>query len=57
MLDRRMFLGGAAMALASPALGAQKASRTFRIIRDGDEVTGIADMYIPELLVHLTPSL
>ena len=38
MLDRRVFLGGAAAALASPALAAQKASRTFRIIRDGDDI-------------------
>ena len=38
MLNRRLFLGGAAAALASPALGAQKASRIFRIIRDGDDI-------------------
>ena len=38
MLNRRLFLGGATAALASPALAAQKASRTFRIIRDGDDI-------------------
>ena len=38
MLDRRLFLGGAAAALASPALAAGRASREFRIIRDGDDI-------------------
>lgn len=37
-MDRRVFLGGAAAALASPALGAEKASRTFQIMRDGDDI-------------------
>ena len=38
MLDRRMFLGSAAAALAAPALASEKASREFRIIRDGDDI-------------------
>ena len=43
MLHRRVFMGGAAAALASPALtspalGAERASREFRIIRDGDDI-------------------
>lgn len=38
MLNRRLFLGGASAALACPAAAAQKASRTFRIIRDGDDI-------------------
>ena len=37
-MDRRVFLGGAAAALASPALGSTRATRTFRIIRDGDDI-------------------
>lgn len=38
MLDRRVFLGGAVAALASPAIAAAKASRTFRILRDGSDI-------------------
>lgn len=38
MLDRRIFMGGAAAALASPALAADTASREFRILRDGDDI-------------------
>lgn len=38
MLDRRLFLGGAAAALAAPALASERASRAFRIIRDGDDI-------------------
>lgn len=37
-MDRRVFLGGAVAALASPAIGAEKASRTFRILRDGSDI-------------------
>lgn len=38
MLDRRIFMGGAAAALASPAWAADTASREFRILRDGDDI-------------------
>jgi len=38
-MDRRAFLAGAAgLALATPAIGAERASRSFRILRGGDEV-------------------
>ena len=37
-MDRRSFIAGSGLLLASPALAAQKASRTFRIIRDGDDI-------------------
>lgn len=38
MLDRRLFMGGAVAALAAPAIAAAKASRTFRILRDGSDI-------------------
>lgn len=37
-MDRRLFLAGAAAALASPTYAAATASRRFRIIRDGSDI-------------------
>ena len=37
-MDRRAFIAGSSLLLASPALAASKASRVFRVIRDGDDI-------------------
>ena len=37
-MQRRAFLTGATASLATPALAAEKADRTFRVIRDGDDI-------------------
>lgn len=37
-MDRRAFLAAGAATLAAPSLAAERAARTFRIIRDGDDI-------------------